>query len=496
VLRRFLPLTAICAFALIFAASASAADSVWWTNYGTDAIATAPLTGGSGSALAFAPLAPSGPLGSAVDPATGKLYWSNFGNNTIAVSNLDGSGSTLLNTAGATVSNPTSLAIDRAAGRVYWMNGNANKVSWAAIDGSGGGDLLTTGAPMSIPEGVAVYPADGRIYWANSGVDSIAYANLDGSGGGAVPVPSKDLENPSGVAIDAASATIYWTNNGNGTIGYASLNGIGGGLLPITGVTMSKPLGLAIDPEAGLVYWADQGGGGGIFSVALAGGSAQRLDTGSAAVSGPSFPFLFKAPQPVKGLAAPAFLPVVKQGGLMTCGSGSWEPDLPESLLFRAPQTLSYSWTLNSAPIPGATGQMLTATVPNGRYSCQVTATNGAGSTTTGAGTWAVPSEEEGPHRPLLRILKLKRAPKSGTATVFLTVSGPGTATLRGTKVVPRTVKSSGSGVVKLKLATKGKARKRLVRTGHLKVPVTLGFRTTEGADTFISRAITLSRRR
>jgi sugar lactone lactonase YvrE len=494
--RPLAPLLALCAaLCLWFAASASAADSVFWTSYEAGQISAAPLVGGSGLNISFAPLAPQGPLGSVADPATGKLYWADFGNNTIGVSNLDGSGSTTLNTAGATVSDPTSLAIDPAAGKLYWMNYNANKISWAALDGTGGGDLNTTGAPMSLPRGVAVYPAAGRIYWANSGVDSIAYANLDGSGGGGeIPLPAGDLEGPDAVAIDAASATIYWTNSANGTIGHASLDGLGAGLLSTAPVVVGSPTGVAIDAEAGRLYWADEGSGG-IFSAALGGGDARRLDTGTAQVSKPSYPFLFKAPQPA-GFAAPPALALVKQGATLTCAQGSWKADLPESLLFRAPQSFAYSWTLNGVPLAGATSPTLTATAAEGTYSCQVTATNGAGSTTAGGGSWGVPAEEPGPHRPLLQILKLKRAPKQGTATVFLTVSGPGAATLTGKQVVRRTVVSSGAGVVKVKVATKGKARKKLVRTGKVKVAIKLGFRATEGAKVFISRAITLSRKR
>ena len=60
---------------------------------------------------------------------------------------------------------------------------------------------------------------------------------------------------------------------------------------------MGSPTGIAIDHEAGRLYWVDELEGGGVFSAALAGGDARQLDTGGAAVTEPSFPFLFKAPK-------------------------------------------------------------------------------------------------------------------------------------------------------------------------------------------------------
>jgi len=48
--------------------------------------------------------------------------------------------------------------------------------------------------------------------------------------------------------------------------------------------------------------------------------------------------------------------------------------------LYQAPRSFSYSWTLNGAPITGATSTTITAAVP-GHYVCVETADNAAGST-------------------------------------------------------------------------------------------------------------------
>jgi DNA-binding beta-propeller fold protein YncE len=482
-----------CAAALVFAATASA-DSIWWSNYEADDLSSASLTGGAGVNIAPAPAVPEGPYGSVVDAATGKLYWANYDGNTISVSALDGSGAATLNTAGATVQQPAGVAIDPAAGKIYWANQGANKISWAALDGSGGGDLDTSGAEVNGPDSVAVYPAAGRFYWANYATNSIGYANLDGSGGGGeVPIPAADLDGPDAVAIDAAANTIYWTNNAGGSIGHASLSGLGAGLVTTAGGPAVQPTGVAVDPEAGRLYYADEGGSG-LYSVPPAGGAVQPLVTGAADVSEASYPFIFKAPVRA-GYLAPGVPSLARPGATLTCPAGAWAPDLPESFIFRAPQSFSYVWVHGGVVIAGATGPTLTAAT-EGSYTCEVIARNGAGTTDGGyGGFWEVRAEEEGPHRPLLQVRKLKRSPARGTVTILLTVSGPGTATLTGKEVVRRTVKASGAGVVKLKLATKGKARKRLMKTGKVKVAIKLGFRSTEGAETFISRAVTLAHR-
>jgi hypothetical protein len=51
------------------------------------------------------------------------------------------------------------------------------------------------------------------------------------------------------------------------------------------------------------------------------------------------------------------------------------------SFLYQAPQSFSYSWTLNGSPIAGATTSMIDANAV-GQYACAVVATNHAGSAT------------------------------------------------------------------------------------------------------------------
>lgn len=87
-------------------------------------------------------------------PAADSVYWSNANADTISFANLDGSGGGGdLDTTGATADGPEGVAIDPDAGRIYWTNvGFASEnISFANLDGSGGSDLPLGAATHSAP---------------------------------------------------------------------------------------------------------------------------------------------------------------------------------------------------------------------------------------------------------------------------------------------------------------------------------------------------------
>ena len=484
--------------ALIAAATASAADSVFWSNFEGANLGRAALAGG-GSDLTPSPLPAKEPYGSGIDSQTGRIYWGDTGTETIRSANLDGSGSAVLATGGATVDQPNSPVVDLAAGRLYWANAFDDTVGWANLDGSAGGDIPTGAAPMHTPYGVALDLAAGRIYWANYQGESIGYANLDGSGGGELAVPAGLLVGPDGLAIDAATNRLYWTNyepdssnvSEGGTIGWVDLNGVGAGKLPVAPGLIEGPTGIAVDPAAGRIYWANEEGGS-IASAALDGSNGALLDT-AGATGNPSYPSLLKAPESTR---APSLSGGTALGSTLTCSPGTWAGDLVESQLYRAPQSTATAWTLNGSTLNGATGPTLTATQP-GAYACQSIATNGAGSTTSTSATTNVvgtPPPATTPPPTSVSLLRVKFDKRHGTATVLAKVSGPGTLTLTGKKVVKRSVKTSGAGIAKLKVASKGGALKTLIKAGSVKVRIRIGFLATEGARVSVTRKITLRR--
>ncbi|HYI38200.1 MAG TPA: hypothetical protein VEX39_16460, partial [Thermoleophilaceae bacterium] len=238
------------ALAALSASPASAADSLFWANTGSDTVARADLAGGGGQTLSIStPI--SGMFGLTANVRTGKLYWTDRGTQSITVANLDGSNAATLNTTGAPTNTPQGITVDPVGGRVYWGTEPTSPVGYAALDGSGGGPFNTTGGGS---QGLTplVDRARGRLLWSTFG--GIAYANLDGSGG----VTSLDLggapaDTIVGMAINGTK--IYWVTEGSGTVGFANVDGSGaGGTLDTTGASIGGAAGLSIDAEAGRMY--------------------------------------------------------------------------------------------------------------------------------------------------------------------------------------------------------------------------------------------------
>lgn len=326
-----------------------------------------------------------------IDAATGKVYWANYpsvfvtscssgpGGNQIKFANLNGSGVRVLKTTGATVDGPDGVAVDPAHGRIYWANELANKISYANLNGTGGKNLNTGTATVDCPAGITVDPALGKVFWANPVANKISFANLNGSGGGDLSTGSASVDAPVGVAIDPSNGKIYWANAFNSTISYANLNGSGAGNLSTGSANVDGPYGVAIDPTAGRIYWANNGSTSNTNAISwasLSGSGGGNLATPGAPATQAKFPVLLKSPS---GAGAPHV--ASKAGGILACSPGSWALDLVAALLYRAPQTFSYRWTLNGKAIHGATKPLLHAKSA-GKYVCRVTAKNYAGTAT------------------------------------------------------------------------------------------------------------------
>jgi DNA-binding beta-propeller fold protein YncE len=372
-------LAGLCVWVAGSAPVAGATDRIYWGNNNVTSVSFAALDGtGGGDLLSNA----VGPAGEAIDAATGRLYFTNEGNGTIGFMNLDGSGGGTLNTGTATVTAPDGLAIDPGARKIYWANDvtPAGVISFANLDGSGGADLNTGAATVNGPSGVAVDTASGRVYWANYNDPSISYANLDNSGGGAdLNTGSATLAGPSGVAIDPVSRRIFWADYGAGTkISFARLDNGGGGDLTTAPAPVAGPWGVAVDPDAGRVYWANNTGGSLAFAKLDGSGGGGPLSTGMATVDGPAFPILVKAPT---GAGAPAISGGDSVGSKLSCGEGSWTPDLFGAMLYRAPTAFAYRWTLDGRDLSGGDSPSITASRA-GQYVCRVTGSTLAGSST------------------------------------------------------------------------------------------------------------------
>ncbi len=221
------------------------------------------------------------------------------------------------------------------------------------------------------------------------------------------------------MAIDRPGGRIYWANfhpsDSSTTISFANLDGSGGGgELNLSGATPSGTVGLAIDHEAGRLYFGNLGNDT-ISYVNLDGsGGGGQLNLSGATPSDPRFVALLRAPS---GAGAPQIAGGSSAGSVLTCSQGAWAPDLLGSFLYRAPQSLAYQWSRDGAEIGGATDSSYTPSVA-GTYSCRVTATNQAGSTSqTSAGlSVAGPSAAAAKDPKCKRLRKKLKRQKKGLA--------------------------------------------------------------------------------
>jgi hypothetical protein len=464
---------------LFIAATASAANSVYWVNYGANKISRANLGEGGGADLPISAANVNGPYGLAIDSAAGKIYWLNKValSGSIGYANLDGSGSGLLNTAGAPFDNSAGLAIDPAAGKVYWGNPSNGTIGFANLNGSGGGQLNLAGATAE-PNGLAIDPEKGRIYWTSFSADKVSYANLNGSGGGDLDTTGAPIDGPEGVAIDPTSNRIFWTNWEGNSIGFASLGGGAGGQFD-TGVVLFKPVGLAIDPYSSSLYWANEGTNT-IGYRNLGGAFGGQVETGAATVNQVAFPVLLVVPHMQK-------FPLV-QGGhrpgvVLSCSNGEWMEDRLPSFLFQAPQSFAYQWLRNGKPIAGATQSGITADKV-GKYNCEVTAANGAGADTEASNTIAISAS----------IKLAKTTPhNNGTATVQVKLTGSGPLVLTG-RGIARQRKAKAKGTAYLTVRATGKAKKTLSAKGKVKVKARIAYTPAGGKALRKTKAIVLKK--
>lgn len=430
--RRRASLTAIaisaaCALLAVVPSTALAGNLVFWANDDSPStLAGADLETGGGLNVAPGAATASFLWGAAIDPATNNVYWANFMDNKISFANLDGTGGGDLNTSGTTVNGPEGVDIDPATNKIYWANTLGNTISFANLDGTGGGGTVNTvGDILNAPRGVAIDPAANKIYWASTNNSRIQFANLDNTGGaGNLNTGAVTPNDPEGVAIDRATNKIFWANAAvPSAISFANLDNTGGGgNLDTTGAApLNGPSGVAVDHDANRVYWANQNGNQVSFANEDATGGGGNVKTGTANLRLPDFPALLEAP---KAAGAPLLTGGTTAPTTLSCTTGGWADNLLGSMLYRAPRSISFSWTNSGTPVAGATTASITATAA-GSYVCHVTATNFAGSTTQASSAISVASPSSTPPPPpTARLASLSR---SG-ATQLLTVACDGVA--------------------------------------------------------------------
>lgn len=384
------PLAGLFAIALLLAllgpARAAAVERVYWENTLQPSALGFADVGGAGGSLSTAGSEVEFPAGLGYDPVDRRFYYVDEGAEAlsrghIAYVNQDGTGGGVLSPEIA-VATPRGIAVDPTGRMIYWYNRNT-KFPYIAGEALAGGHGLVFSPENTVAGEIrrlTVDPGEGRLYWGNQD-GAMYFGALDLSNGGMLLANGEGTI--TGLAVDRASDRVFWTEEGVDQVFVGSLGA--GGRYPVnTGsAPVDDPWGLAFDPTQGRLYWTNYGNGtdpaGVVGYVTLGTGVGGGISPAGAPVNGPKSTVVIKSPT---STGAPQ---VGAAGAQLSCSPGSWAADAVASSVFQAPRGYAYQWTLNDAPVAGATAPTYTANAA-GRYRCVVTATNEVGSTSRTSG--------------------------------------------------------------------------------------------------------------
>ena len=286
---------------VVIAAPRASAQTVYWTDIGSNKIQRIALATGVGVEDLLTLGQVFTPVDIVLDQTGGKMYWteSTLADFMIQRANLDGSGLELLVTG---LVSPSGIELDVAGGKMYWTDIGTSRIQRANLDGSGVEDLLAPGEVFE-PIDIALDVAGNKIYWTEGTPADfmIQRAGLDGSG---VELLVTHLVNPSGIALDVAAGKLYWTDIGTQKIQRANLDGTEVEDLVTTGLI--EPVRIAIDVAAGKIYWTEASPADFMISRAnLDGSSPEFLIAGLTSASGIALASL------------PAAIPTTSEWGLV-----------------------------------------------------------------------------------------------------------------------------------------------------------------------------------
>ncbi len=440
------------------APSASAADTLFWTDLDSGKIMKMPLDGSSpGVALDTTPaqVIPdeqyNQPGSLDYDPDTGRLYWPNAGDTgNISWAAADGSGGAVLANVTPPVQPPLGLSLDSGTDTLYLLGGNGQSIATMSLDGTQGTWALNDDDFRSGP----LVDAQGGTLWVG-GPEWVSWGNLDGSGSLDTYMPSSFMGG--GFSVDRDADRLYGTwypGPGEGTeLAWMATDASADGSLQPTAVDVIGASSTAIDHDTGEIYWTNAIPYGeledtrGIFKVSLGGGAGSQV--GSEQIGGRSGGLIIlKTPQ---ATSDPVLTGETELGSELTCGDVSWAGDRPEAHYFRSPTDRSISWTRDGQPLLGAEAETITAEVA-GTYRCQRNGENAAGN----ASAESNPIVVTGPEPPICPTIKLSvEVSKFSPPKPFGNVNAPG---------VRVTLRSGQSLVVSLKpkITFKGKEGSRV----------------------------------
>jgi hypothetical protein len=360
------------------------------------------------------------------------IYWADTENQTIGRADNDGThvSDAFIHTGAL----PFQVAVDSS--HIYWANQNSNSIGRANIDGSGVDNSFITG--IVNPSGVAV--TSGYIYWSSL-EGPIGRAKIDGTA--KQPELVKFAVEPCGLAVD--SGHLYWVDAGSPSyIGRSGLDGStpANHFVEIPGV--SFPCGVAVNSAN--IFWADLGFFGG----------GTRIGRASISGSGPDASFIGDASSPC---------------GIAAYGSRIYWPNGGSGAIARANSDgtgveESFFATGAKAPCGIAIDALSTPPEP--------------------------PVGPPAPPRGSINFGKLKKNLAKGTATLTVSVNGPGSLVLSGKGIRKVTKGAKGAGNASLGLKPNRGGKKSLARTGKLKVQISVTFTLAGGSAASKTKSLVL----
>ncbi len=386
------------------AVAGAAEGRLYWSAYGVvetpAAIRYGSLTGGP-----FSTLFSEGPVlvsekhepveteGVVLDPASGKLYWADEKTGAIMQASLSGQGTPSVlyqEPTTPTAARPDGLAIDPQTGSLYWTNEGSGEIREGEVSGTAARTLYSKEFE---PVGITLDAATGTLYWADYTAGEI---RAGASGGGeAKTLYTEEISGKPdglvGVAVDEGNGDLYWSNYTTRQIVAGSVLGEGAAKSSVLYTEPEKAgvFGLALEPASGTLYWADFESGQ--LRTGRVGGEKEVAASTLFAESPtdePDFLDLLLAPS---ATAAPTLSGSAQVGHALSCSQGSWAADQPGSSLYRSPTSFTYAWLRDGSAIAGADSSSFTPS-EGGSYTCQVSATNAAGSSASASAAVNVPA--------------------------------------------------------------------------------------------------------
>jgi hypothetical protein len=243
----------------------------YWVDFGSDAVGSVPLIGGSTNYLltpiAAGNMAVNEPLAITVDPANpSTIYWVDSKSGTVNQMPYGGGAVTQL---ASLRSSPWAIAVDSTS--VYWIDygmaagtGSVNKATIGVANGA----VTPLATDQTEPWALTVDAT--YVYWTcRSNPGSVQAVPI--GGGNAIPIAQNEGA-PYGIVVDPPANAqypnppqfVFWTDFDNNTVSRAPIPGTVDGGAPGSGVSViasgqNTPASMAIDHKN--VYWANQGNG-------------------------------------------------------------------------------------------------------------------------------------------------------------------------------------------------------------------------------------------